>query len=152
MPELDSQSPTPGHSDPLLSRFSPWHPCGKDYAAYSAGFQRRSHLHLAEAVLRLPEGDSDTYAAAKQWETLFGIPSQDSELSFTNAKLRFVKGVKGQPEGLESITIAVEGDDQFQGILKRASERGLCGDGWINMLGVKWYFTHPNMKVLESRL
>jgi hypothetical protein len=53
----------------------------------------------------------------------------------------FIRGVEGQPDGLASITIGVEGRDEFNAILDRAREEGLCGDGWINMLGVKSYFT-----------
>jgi hypothetical protein len=54
--------------------------------------------------------------------------------------MSFTSGKKGKPEGLESITIAVEGEQRMAGILDRAREEGLCGDGWINMVGVKWYF------------
>ena len=46
----------------------------------------------------------------------------------------------GEMEGLRSMTIGVEGRERFDQILNRAREEGLCGDGWINMLGVKWYF------------
>jgi len=55
-------------------------------------------------------------------------------------RMKFIRGQEDEPEGLESITIAVEGEEKFNAILNAAREEGLCGDGWINMLGVKWYF------------
>src|SRR6266498_2684348 len=66
MPELDSHTPTPQNPDPLTSRFSPWHACGPDYEAYSAGMKRAFHLHLIGVTLRLAPHDTDIEAAAKQ--------------------------------------------------------------------------------------
>lgn len=54
--------------------------------------------------------------------------------------MKFISGGDGEVEGLESITIAVEGKERFNAILNTAREEGLCGDGWINILGIKWYF------------
>jgi hypothetical protein len=140
MPELDSHTPLPNNPDPLKSRFSPWHACGTDYCSYVAGMKRHSDLHLVSAVCRLAPGNSDTEAAAQRWEEVFGVPRNRDQLAFTNAQIRFVPGVEAKSEGLESITVAVEGEERMAGILDRASKDGLCGDGWINMVGVKWYF------------
>jgi len=141
MPELDSHIPSPTNLDPLTSSFSPWHACGADYNSYSAGMRRCANLQLVSVVCRLAPGDTDTEAAARQWEELFGVPGEGNELAFTNMRMKFIKGEKDKPDGLESITIAVEGEQRFNAILEAAREEGLCGDGWINMLGVKWYFT-----------
>lgn len=83
----------------------------------------------------------DHEAAAREWEDIFGIPRSRDLLAFTNARIGFICGVEGQPDGLVPITIGAEGRDEFNAILDRAREEGLCGDGHINMLGVKWYFT-----------
>jgi hypothetical protein len=140
MPELDSHRPSPSNSDPVMARLSPWHACGKDFASYSAGMKRCSHLRFLGAECRLAPDDSDTEAASRQWKDLFDITRNGSELVFTNARVRFVPGVEGQAEGLVSITIGVQGKQKFDGILDRARAEGLCGNGWINMLGVRWYF------------
>lgn len=140
MPELDSHHPSPSNPAPLTSRFSPWHACGSDYSSYSAGMKRRSHLRLVSAVCRLAPGDVNTEAAARQWEELFGVPREGDQLAFTNMRMKFISGGEGEMEGLESITITVEGEERFNAILDAAREEGLCGDGWINMLSVKWYF------------
>jgi hypothetical protein len=140
MPELDSQHPSPSNPDPLTPRFAPWHACGADYGSYSAGMKRCSHLRFVSAVCRLAPGDEDTGAAARQWEELFGMPREGDELVFTNMRMRFIRGGNDEVEGLQSITIAVEGEDRFNAILDKAREEGLCGDGWINILGVRWYF------------
>lgn len=102
--------------------------------------KRCSHLRLISAACRLAPGDVDTEAAARQWEELFSVPRERDELVFTNMRMKFIKGGEGEAEGLESITIAVEGEERFNAILNTAREEGLCGDGWINMLSVKWYF------------
>ncbi|KEF55193.1 uncharacterized protein A1O9_08847 [Exophiala aquamarina CBS 119918] len=140
MPELDSHTPSATNPTPLASPYSPWHACGPDYPHYSSAMKRRSHLRLLGATLRLAPGQSDTEGAARQWQDYFGIGRARSDLVFTNAKLKFVPGVDGLPEGLESITIEVKGKDIFDKMLDIASKEGLCGDGWVNMLGVKWYF------------
>ncbi|EXJ54547.1 hypothetical protein A1O7_09888 [Cladophialophora yegresii CBS 114405] len=141
MPELDSHAPSPTNPTPLESAFSPWHACGSDYHKYSSGMKRCAHLKLLNTTLRLAPGQADVEAAARQWEDYFGIPREGkSQLVFTNSRLSFVPGVDGKPEGLESITIEVKGRRRFEGMLDVARKEGLCGDGWINMLGVKWYF------------
>lgn len=137
--ELDSHSPTPSNPTPLATRFSHWHACGPDYVSYSAGMKRCSHLQLTGATLRLAPGESDTEAAAKQWEEIWAIPRAGSNLYFTNAHLSFAAGSEGEAEGLDSITIAVQGREKMDGILSRASKEGLCGEGWFNMLGVRWF-------------
>jgi hypothetical protein len=144
MPELDSHRPTPSNPDPLTSRFSPWHACGTDYIFYSAGMKRAGHLQLVEVVCRLAPGDGETAAAARQWESIFGVKRvrdrRRDMLGFTNAKMEFVRGLEGKPEGLVSITIAVQGEEKLKGIMDRAREEGLREHGWVNMVGVKWYF------------
>lgn len=140
MPELDSHTPSASNPTPLASPYSPWHACGPDYAHYSSAMKRRSHLRLLGATLRLSPGQSDTEAAAQQWQDYFGVERDGSELVFTNAKLKFVPGVEGLAEGLESITIQVKGKDRYNRMLDIASKEGLCGNGWTNILGIKWYF------------
>lgn len=76
----------------------------------------------------------DHEAASREWEDIFGIPRSRDLLAFTNAQMGFIRGVGGQPDGLASITTGVEGRDEFNAILDRAREEGLCGDGWINIL------------------
>ncbi|KIW76587.1 hypothetical protein Z517_09031 [Fonsecaea pedrosoi CBS 271.37] len=157
MPELDSHTPSATNSTPLESPFSPWHACGSDYPKYSAGMRRRAHLKLVRAVLRLAPGQTDVHAAAQQWQDYFGVERRGSELVFTNARLSFVPGVEGSPEGLESITIAVQGKERLDKMLRVVSDEGLCGNGWTNMLGVKWYFElqgeeNDQAKGRESRL
>ena len=144
MPELDSHTPSRDNPEPLTFRFSPWHAAGADYGSYSAAMKRCSDLHLVGAVCRLAPGDTDTEAAARRWEELFGMPRSRDELAFTNARMRFTSGEKGKPEGLESITIAVEGEERMAAILDRARKEGLCGDGWIDVVGVKWYLVQAD--------
>jgi len=140
MPELDSHKPSPTNPTPLEDVFSPWHPCGSDYEQYSAGMKRCSHLRLLGATCRLSPGQTDTEAAAGLWEKYFGVRRESSDLVFTNARLKFVPGVHGQPEGLESVTVEIKGKERFDKALDVVSKEGLCGDGWANILGVKWYF------------
>ena len=90
--------------------------------------------------LRLAPRDADTEGAARQWSEIFGIGTSRDLLAFTNARMGFVRGQEGKPEGLDCITMAVNGKDRFEGILERTSKEGLCGDGWINMCGVRWCF------------
>lgn len=142
MPELDSHRVTAHNPNPIGDRFSPWHACGSDFESYSAGMKRQGDLQFVSATCRLQPGDNDTAGAARQWEALFGVSRAPEPFSlvFSNMKLSFVNWQEGELEGLESITIAVTGADRFDRILDRASKEGLCGDGWINMLGVKWFF------------
>ncbi|KAF2680804.1 hypothetical protein K458DRAFT_445033 [Lentithecium fluviatile CBS 122367] len=140
MPELDSHAPSPENPTPLLSRFSPWHACGPNYSSYSASMKRAAHLTLQGCVLRLAPGDRGHEAAARQWEHVFGVVRSRDLLAFTNARLGFVSGRDGLHEGLVSITVGVEGRDKLEAILVRASEVGLCGTGFVNMCGIRWYF------------
>lgn len=140
MPELDSHAPSPNNPTPLKSRFSPWHACGSDHKVYYPGMKRSSHLTLEGCILRLAPGDIGHEAAARQWEDIFGVARSRDLLAFTNARLGFISGREGEPEGLVSVTVGVNGKDQFDAILERASKEGLCGDGWINMCGIKWIF------------
>ena len=139
MPELDSHRPSPSNPDPVASTFSPWHPCGPNYESYAAGMRRCAHLHLAETICQLAPEDTDTEAAAKQWEGTFGVRRINDCLAFTNGSLRFAPGENGKTEAITSITIAVEGRNNLNNIWNRARDKGLCRDGWIDMLGVKWY-------------
>ena len=152
MPELDSHPPSQSHSDPLSSPFSPWHAAGPDYPSYSAAMKRQSHLSFISAVCRLAPGDTNTGAATQQWERFFGVSKSGNTLQFTNAKLEFIQGEQGKPEGLVSITIGVKGKDNFNKILETASKEDICGDGWINMVGVKWYFVLLDESASKSKL
>jgi len=150
MPELDSHSPTPENPTPLATLFSPWHACGSDYRVYGPGMKRTSHLSLEGVVCRLEPGNLGHEAASRQWEEIFGVPRSRDLLAFTNARLGFIPGREGQPEGLVSVTVGVNGKEKLEAILHRASKEGLCGDGWINMVGIKWYFVLTG--VGESRV
>jgi hypothetical protein len=140
MPELDSMVPSKEFPKPMDVRISPWGPCGTDFASYSKGMRQAGDLHLSGVLLRLAPGDVDTEGASKQWSEIFGAPTSRDLLAFTNARMGFVRGQEGKPEGLDLITVAVNGKARFDGILERASKLGLCGDGWINMCGVRWFF------------
>jgi hypothetical protein len=102
--------------------------------------KRSQHLTLEGCVLRIAPGDVGHEAAARQWEDIFGVSRSRDLLAFTNSRLGFIPGQEGKPEGLVSITVGVYGKDKLESILQRASKEGLCGDGWINMCGIKWYF------------
>jgi len=100
----------------------------------------------------LAPGDNDGESASRQWEDIFGVPRSRDLVAFTNARLGFIRGEEGKPEGIVSITIAVKGQKTFDGIQERASQMGLCGDGWINMVGVRWYFSHAGEDTSTSKL
>lgn len=138
MPELDSHAPEPNNPTPLKSRFSPWHACGSDHKVYYPGMKRSEHLSLEGCVLRLQPGDSDHESASRQWEEMFGVARSRDLLAFTNARLGFVPGREGQPEGLVSITVGVKGQDRLDAILKRARDAGVYADGQLAMCGVRW--------------
>jgi len=152
MPELDSHPVTPSNPQPLEDSFSPWHACGKDFEKYSAVMKRHADIHLVGVLLRLAPDDVDTEGASRQWQEIFGVGMSRDLLAFTNAKMGFVRGQEGKMEGLDSITIAVDGAERFDGILRRASEEGLCGDGWIDMCGVRWFFVHAGSGKAVSKL
>ncbi|EER24356.1 hypothetical protein CPC735_057260 [Coccidioides posadasii C735 delta SOWgp] len=145
MPELDSHRATPANPEPLASQFSQWHACGSDYASYSAGMRRCSHLHLVGIHCRLEPGDLDIEAALNQWEEVFGVPRTRENLQFTNAWMSFVEGKEGASDGLVSITIAVQGKQKLDRIFSAARSFDLPhGDGWIDMLGLRWHFVLSN--------
>lgn len=141
MPELDSHAPSSNNPTPLKSRLSPWHACGPDYEFYHAGMKRSEHLTLQGCVLRLKPGDYGHEAASREWEEMFGVVRSRDLLAFTNARVGFVPGEKGQPEGLVSITVGVKGKDKLEAIRKRATEVGVRSEQGIEMCGVQWKFT-----------
>jgi hypothetical protein len=99
--------------------------------------KRTSHLTLEGCILRLAPGDVRHEDAARQWEEVFGVGRSRDLLAFTNARLGFVPGREGVPEGLESVTVGVNGKERFEAILERARREGVCGDGWVDVCGVK---------------
>lgn len=141
MPELDSHTPSPNNPTPLKSRFSPWHACGSDHKVYYPGMRRAAHLSLEGCILRLQPGDYGHEAAARQWEEIFGVARSRDLLAFTNARMGFVPGEKGLPEGLVSITVGVRGQDKLDAILERAKKAGVYTGGEVHMCGVRWSFT-----------
>ena len=152
MAELDSHTPTQENPTPLKERFSPWHACGRDYDRYSRIMKQTSHLTLEGCVLRLAPDDVGHEDAARQWEEIFGVGRSRDLLAFTNTRLGFIRGQPGESAGLVSVTVGVRGKEQFEGILSRASKAGLCGHGWINMCGVKWYFVLTGHEPVKERL
>lgn len=138
IPELDSHEPSADNPTPLATRFSPWHACGSHSNVYS-GMERTAHLTLEGCVLRLQPGDGGHEAAARQWEDVFGVGRSRDLLAFTNARLGFIPGQRGQPDGLVSITVGVNTEAKRDAILQRARDAGIWGDGWMEMCGVKWY-------------
>jgi hypothetical protein len=140
MPELDSHTPGTNNPTPLTSRLSPWHGCGSNYEKYYPGMKRSEHLTLQGCVLRLQPGDYGHEAASREWETIFGVARSRDLLAFTNARLGFIPGRKGQAEGLVSITVGVKGEDKLEAIRKRAKAAGVQSDKGIEMCGVQWNF------------
>lgn len=153
MPELDSHTATSSNPTPLQTRFSPWHACGSDVTSYTTGMKRHGDLFLLGAVLRLAPGDNDAEGGSKQWEELFGVARSRDLLAFTNARMGFIPGREGEPEGLVSITIGVKGQKRLDGIYEKAKEQGLSVEnGGIKMVGVKWHFTHMGEQEAGSKL
>jgi len=149
IPELDSHTPTPSNPTPLSTSHSPWHACGPDYPSYSAAMKRCAHLKLLGVTCRLAPGDTDTDAAARQWEGLFGVKAKQGagELGFTNGVLKFVAGDKKgkRGEGLERITVGVRGRKRFYSVIREARRLGVVVDEEVRMCGVRWDF-----KLLED--
>jgi hypothetical protein len=139
MPELDSHNVSPRNKAPVSDRFSPWHACGEEYERYVKVMRQTQHLHLISCVLRLGPGDHDTAGAADQWARSFGIPKAGEKLAFTNAQMSFHPGSAAHKEGLLSLSIGVANKAVREGILGRAKEQVVSGDGWFEALGVKWY-------------
>lgn len=140
MPELDSHAPCQHNPTPLLSRFSPWHACGKRYDEYVEAMKATSHLHLLGCVLRVA-AENDPAAAASQWSDAFEIPSEQGRLAFTNASVEFVHGDSSRPEGLEAITVGVATAAALGQILDRARKFGLevnQSRQSFDMLGCTW--------------
>lgn len=138
MPELDSHKPREDNPTPLLSPFSPWHPCGHDYGSYAAAMSRCSHLQLLAANCRLAPGDADTEGAARRWKDIFWVRQEGSELEFTNSRLRFSRGDPAMPDGLQSITVGIRGRGMYEEVLARARRENVYRDGRAHMLGVEW--------------
>jgi hypothetical protein len=152
MPELDSHVPGPKNPTPIQSRFSPWHACGSDVERYTTSMKRTQHLTLEGCVLRLQPGDLGHEAAAREWEGMFGVARIRDLLAFTNARLGFIPGKKGQSEGLVSITIGVKGKSEYDAILKRARDAGLWNDGGIDMCGVRWHLALTGHGASQGKL
>ena len=158
MPELDSHTPCSANRIPLESRFSPWHACGSDYASYVQGMKKAGDLWLVGCTLRLKAGDEDARGAVGQWSGTFGVPRKQSRegrevLAFTNCEISFVLGRQGVSEGLESITVGVEGGDRLQGVVAAAKKEGVWNEGgWIDVLGVKWYLELKERSELKARI
>ena len=137
IPELDSHAVTKDNPKPLNDRFSPWHPCGRDEQSYIAGMKRNAHLSLLGAVCRLAPNDGDGEKAATQWEQTFGVPRSRDLIAFTNARVGFIQGEEGKPDGIVAISIGVKSERQRDDIFKRAHEKGLLasdgGSRWLNM-------------------
>jgi hypothetical protein len=153
MPELDSHTPGPNNPTPLKSRFSPWHACGSDHKVYYPGMKRSEHLSLEGCVLRLQPGDTGHEDAARQWEEIFGVGRNRDLLAFTNARLGFIPGREGQAEGLDSITVGVNGRDKLDAILARAREAGITsGNGPVEMCGIKWSFGLTGISSSKGKL
>ncbi|KAF9884890.1 hypothetical protein FE257_000957 [Aspergillus nanangensis] len=152
MPELDSHDPSVRNPDPVGARFSPWHACGPDFGAYAAAMERHSHLHLLQATCRLAPGKEDIEQAARVWENTFGTRREGSDLVFTNSRLKFKRGVDQLPEGLESLTIGIQGKRRYEEVYRRAREINVIKDGRVVMLGVEWHFVELPENEARSRI
>ena len=158
MPELDSHRPTPSNPTPLESPFSPWHACGPDYESYSAAMARISHLQMLEATCRLAPGNTTTTTtkdpeeAARKWQTMFGVERDGNTSAFSNMRLRFIRGRRGKPEGLESITVGIKGRKTYQDVLRRAGDANVLHNGRARMLGIDWHFVALDDESEMSRL
>ena len=117
--------------------------------AILVGSGRRPLQFVRDALVRRPahpeQTDGDGESAATQWEQIFGIPRSRDLVAFTNARLGFMRGEEGKQDGIVSISIGVRGEKKRNEILQRAEERGLLerdgGSKWVNMFGIKWYFS-----------
>jgi hypothetical protein len=141
MPELDSHTISSRNPTPLISRFSPWHACGKDYDHYVEVMKANSQLYLLGCDLQV-EQQQDPEQAATQWADLFGIPVAGHKLCFTNAELVFQPAGALTTEGLRRITVGVETQQQLGAIRDRARDNGLVVDpasSTIHMVGVEWH-------------
>jgi hypothetical protein len=77
-------------------------------------------------------------------------------VQFTNARVGFLHGEEGQPEGMISITIGVVGDRRRQEIFNRAKEKGVLVDDrsgrFVKMLGLRWNFVLTAEDEWQSKL
>jgi hypothetical protein len=144
MPELDSHAPSSAFPMPLAAAVSPWGALGPPKRAplYMAAMRDAAHLRLVGVVLRLEPDDADTIGAARQWEGTFGIVRDKDCLHFTNARLGFVAGVRGEWDGIQSLTVAVDGRERLERMVWAAKNEGLWDEsgGFTKMVGVRWYF------------
>lgn len=153
IPELDSQVPTEAFPKPLETKISPWHACGPNQEAYLASMKKHAHLSLLGAVCRIKPSDPGSELAATQWQDTFGVSRVRDLLGFTNARVGFVRGEEGTPEGIISVTVGVHGQRRKDAILARARERGVVGpDGAVEMVGVRWNFSLTGDDEFASRL
>ncbi|EDU49750.1 hypothetical protein PtrSN002B_007770 [Pyrenophora tritici-repentis] len=152
MPELDSHTPSPSNPTPLQTRFSPWHACGTQVDSYTSLMKQSGHLNLEGCALRLRPGDAGHEAASRQWEEIFGVGRSRDMLAFTNARLGFIRGQEGLPEGLVSITVGVRGKEKLDAILESARNAGVCRNGWVDMCGIKWYFVLTGHDASKGKL
>jgi hypothetical protein len=143
MPELDSHASTPAWPVPHAAPISPWGALGPLARAplYMAAMRDAAHLRLVGVVLRLEPHDADTIGAARQWEGTFGVVRDKDCLHFTNARMGFVAGVRGEHDGIQSITVAVEGRERLERMVWAARNEGVWDEGgFARMVGVRWYF------------
>jgi hypothetical protein len=154
MPELDSHTSNARNPTPLISRFSPWHACGKDYDEYVEVMKATSHLHLLGCDLQVARQDHPEQAAS-QWSDMFGIPVTGNKLCFTNAELVFQPAISSAIEGLRRVTVGVETQQQLDAILDRARSEGLVGDAastTFQMVGIEWNIVvHQRQESTQTR-
>jgi hypothetical protein len=142
MPELDTMYPTVEWPDMLGEQFAPWHGFPGSYKNYAPAMKRTGHLQLVKLQFRLPPGQDNVLHAARQWRDVFGVPMTGATLTFTNSTMEFLKGETGKREGLESLTIAVQGKEKLDGILQRAKKEGILRGDWVELCGSRWYFIY----------
>lgn len=153
IPELDSQSPTDAFPNPMTTRISPWHACGPDEGAYLSLMEKYAHLSLLGAVCRLKPEDQGSELASTWWQDTFGVTRVRDLLGFSNARVGFIRGEEGKPEGIVSIGVGVRGQQRRDAILARAREKGLLGsEGVVEMLGVRWSFSLTGEDGVASKL
>lgn len=153
IPELDSQLPSKAFPDPLKAKISPWHACGPDEEKYMASMRKHAHLSILGTVCRIRPQDPGSELAATQWQDTFGVSRVRDLLGFTNARVGFVRGEEGKPEGIISVTVGVHGQRAKDAILARAREKDVVGaDGQVEMVGVRWNFSLTGDDEFASKL
>jgi hypothetical protein len=153
MPELDSHTAVTANPDPVGERFGPWHALGEDYVTMEKGMKKSGHLWMVGVELRLAEGDTETGSAVQQWSDLFAVSKAQGGLGFTNCKMSFLPGKKGKSEGLESITLALEGKEVLDGITRRAKEAGVWhNEGYFDLCGIKWYVVEKDRDQRKAKI